>query len=93
MTYHQLTEKISEVKYMKNETDKIIRQWLTERCENYWEKFPTLMKLEAIEKMKSRFGLTKTSCEGEEKCKVDHNFFERMRFKFCPSCGEKLGAV
>lgn len=93
MQYHELSQKLTS--FIKDSDDKIIRDWLLDKCKK-WQ--PVSYSTEML----NHFGLTKTTCEcGATKWSelTDEWLFSSSigriyfssDFKHCPACGDKLG--
>lgn len=98
---HELSKlvfnEISLSMIQRNDIDKIIRDWLEEKCSGW---YPGLG--ENFNNLKHHFGLSKRSCKcGACEFVVKNWFFTRIKGtvtpdaflengEYCPSCGERL---
>lgn len=99
MQYHPLTEKLWErgtgTKEAKELDDKIIRDWLREKRDDFFNVLSE--KLLTNKRFNEKFDLTKQSCECGA-CNVSDGVWFWCRNKmsmyvisYCPNCGSKLG--
>jgi hypothetical protein len=87
---HELTEKLKKAPYSWDKQDKIITEWLEEKCNN----IPfNNCGVSGYQKVLDHFGLTKKSCKcgySMKKAYVKEEKTEEEDWNFCPQCGEKL---